>query len=152
MKSARKVIIVLIVIGFGIFGYTQYVSATQIGVIVTENEFLERTDKGSVYSVQLEFDNPSLLILNAGETDFSIIVEDTKVADGVLEPFTLPSMSKVNVKGTYLEEEKSKIKDEQSSRVKISGITKYDVFFTSIEVPFIYFPSEEQARGFIHQK
>jgi hypothetical protein len=61
-------------------------------------------------------------------------------------------MSKVNVKGTYLEEEKSKIKDEQSSRVKISGITKYNVFFTSIEVPFIYFPSEEQARGFIHQK
>jgi hypothetical protein len=152
MKSSRKVIIVLIIIGLGIFGYTQYVSATQIGVIVTKNEFLEKTDEGTVYRVQLEFDNPSLLILNAGETGFSIAVEDTKIADGVLEPFILPSMSKVSVKGTYLEEDKSEINDEQSPRVKISGITKYDVFFTSIEVPFIYFPSEEQARGFIHQK
>lgn len=133
-------------------GYSQYVSASQIGVIVIKNEFLEKTDAGSLYNVQLEFDNPSLLILNAGKTDFTITVEDAKIADGVLEPFILPSMSKVNVKGTYLEEEKSEIIDEQSPRVKISGITKYDVFFTSIEVPFIYFPSEEQARGFIHQK
>jgi hypothetical protein len=50
-----------------------------------------------------------------------------------------------------LEEQKSKIIDEQSPKVKISGVTKYDIFFTSIDVPFIYFPSEEQARGFIHQ-
>jgi hypothetical protein len=60
-------------------------------------------------------------------------------------------MSKVNVNGTYLKEEKSEIRNEQSPKVKISGVTKYDIFFTSIEVPFIYFPSEEQARGFIHQ-
>jgi hypothetical protein len=92
-----------------------------------------------------------LLILSAGKTDFTITVEDTKIADGVLEPFILPSMSKVIVKGTYLEEQKSEIIDEQSPKVKISGVTKYDIFFTSIDVPFIYFPSEEQARGFIHQ-
>ena len=152
MKSGKKVVLILLIIGVVIFGYSQYIFASQIGVTVTKNEFLEKTDAGSLYNVQLEFDNPSLLILNAGKTDFTITIEDAKVADGVLEPFILPSMSKVNVKGTYLEDDKSEIRDDQSSKVKISGVTKYDVFFTSIEVPFVYFPSEEQARGFIHQK
>lgn len=152
MKSGKKVVLILLIIGVVIFGYSQYIFASQIGVTVTKNEFLEKTDAGSFYNVQLEFDNPSLLILNAGKTDFTITIEDAKVADGVLEPFVLPSMSKVNVKGTYLEDDKSEIRDDQSSKVKISGVTKYDVFFTSIEVPFVYFPSEEQARGFIHQK
>lgn len=152
MKSGKKVVLILLIIVVVIFGYSQYILASQIGVTVTKNEFLEKTDAGSLYNVQLEFDNPSLLILNAGKTDFTITIEDAKVADGVLEPFVLPSMSKVNVKGTYLEDDKSEIRDDQSSKVKISGVTKYDVFFTSIEVPFVYFPSEEQARGFIHQK
>jgi len=151
MKTGSKVLLVVLIVGVAIFGYSQYILATQIGVIVTKNELLEKTDAGSLYNIQLEFDNPSLLILNAGKTDFTITVEDAKIADGVLEPFILPSMSKVNVYGTYLEEQKSKIIDEQSPKVKISGVTKYDIFFTSIDVPFIYFPSEEQARGFIHQ-
>lgn len=151
MKTGRKVLLVVLIVVVAIFGYSQYVLASQIGVIVTKNEFLEKTDAGSLYNIQLEFDNPSLLVLNAGKTDFTITVEDTKIADGVLEPFILPSMSIVSVKGTYLEEQKSGIIDEQSPKVKISGVTKYDIIFTSIEVPFIYFPSEEQARGFIHQ-
>lgn len=151
MKTGRKVLLVVLIVVVAIFGYSQYVLASQIGVIVTKNEFLEKTDAGSLYNIQLEFDNPSLLVLNAGKTDFTITVEDTKIADGVLEPFILPSMSTVSVKGTYLEEQKSEIIDEQSPKVKISGVTKYDIIFTSIEVPFIYFPSEEQARGFIHQ-
>ena len=140
----------MLFLGMGAFGYTQYVAASSIDVIVTENEFLEKNDTVSVYNVQLEFENPSLLVLNAGETDFEITVEDTKIADGVLEPFVLSSMSKATVNGVYLKEDKD-MKEEQSSNVKITGITKYDVFFTSLEIPFIYFPSDDQAREFIHQ-
>jgi len=77
------------------------------------------------------------------------MVEDTKIAEGVLEPFVLPSLSKTTVKGTYLEDDE--IQEYKSSSVKISGITKYDIFFTSIEIPFIYYPSDDQAREFIHQ-
>jgi len=43
------------------------------------------------------------------------------------------------------------VEDKEISMVTISGVTKYDVFFTSIDVPFIYFPPEEQAREFIQQ-
>ncbi len=151
MSARKKTLLIVLFIGMGVFGYSQYASASQIAVTVTQTEFLEKNDIGSFYNVELEFTNPSLLILNAGETDFTILIENNKVADGVLEPFVLPSMSKVNVKGTYFEEDKSKIQKGVPREVSISGVTKYDVFFTSIEIPFIYIPSEEQAREFIHQ-
>ena len=151
MRTRKKAGIVFLFLGIGIFGYSQYVSASNIGVIVTENEFLEKNNDVSVYNVQLEFENPSLWVLNAGETDFTITVEDTKIADGVLEPFVLSSMSKATVNGIYQKEEPTNLEESQSPTVKISGITKYDVFFTSLEIPFIYFPSDDQAREFIHQ-
>ena len=151
MKASKKAFLMILFLGIGIFGYYQYIAASNIGVIVTENKFLEKTDTASIYNLQLEFENPSLLILNAGETDFAITVEDRKIADGVLEPFVLSSMSKATVNGIYLKEDESKIENDESSSVKISGITKYDVFFTSLEIPFVYFPSNDQAREFIHQ-
>ena len=151
MRASKKVTLVVLFLGLGVFGYSQYIAASNIGVIVTENDFLEKQDTVSVYNVQLEFENPSLLVLNAGETDFTITVEDTKIADGVLEPFILSSMSKATVNGVYLKDEQTNIDNNQSPSVKISGITKYDVFFTSLEIPFIYFPSDVQAREFIHQ-
>lgn len=152
MKSSKKALVIFLIIGVASFGYIQYASATQIGVIVTESHLLEKNDSGSTYNVQLEFDNPSLLVLNAGTTVFIISVEGQKVADGVLEPFVLPAMGKVTVEGTYQTNQKSEsVEDEEISMVTISGVTKYDVFFTSIDVPFIYFPPEEQARDFIQQ-
>ena len=152
MKSSKKALLIFLIIGVASFGYIQYASATQIGVIVTESHLLEKNDSGSTYNVQLEFDNPSLLVLNAGTTVFIISVEGQKVADGVLEPFVLPAMGKVTVEGTYQTNQKSEsVEDEKISMVTISGVTKYDVFFTSIDVPFIYFPPEEQAREFIQQ-
>ena len=151
MKASKKIGIIVLFLGIGVFGYSQYISASNIGVIVTQNEFLEKKDTVSVYNVQLEFENPSLLVLNAGETDFTITVENTKIADGVLEPFILSSMSKASVNGIYLKEDLTEIEENQSPTVKISGITKYDVFFTTLEIPFIYFPSDDQAREFIHQ-
>ncbi len=151
MRRAKKGLIVLLIIG-SLFGYYQYASATQIGVVVTESELLEKDAAGSTYSVQLEFNNPSLLMLNAGQTHFIISVEDEKVAEGVLEPFVLPALSKVVVEGKYqTTHNPSDEKDEKISPVTISGVTKYDLFFTSLDVPFIYFPPEEQAREFIHQ-
>ncbi len=151
MRRAKKGLIVLLIIG-SLFGYSQYASATQIGVVVTESELLEKDAAGSTYYVQLEFNNPSLLMLNAGQTHFIISVEDEKVAEGVLEPFVLPALSKVVVEGKYqTTHNPSDEKDEKISPVTISGVTKYDLFFTSLDVPFIYFPPEEQAREFIHQ-
>jgi len=89
-----------------------------------------------------------LLILTAGDTEFFIIANNEMVGTGQLEPFTLQPLGSSYVKGTFHTD--SNI-DGESQSVKISGVTKYDVFFTSIDVPFVYYPTEEQAREFIHQ-
>ncbi len=149
MQKSRKAIIVAFVIGMSIFGYSQYASASQIGVVITESDLIEKTEQGSSYNVELEFDNPSLLILTAGETDFFVIADGKTIGEGKLEPFTLPALGSSSVSGTFQTE--SYIESEEVPIVKISGITKYDVIFSSIDVPFVFYPTEDQAREFIHQ-
>jgi len=149
MKTAKKAIIIFAIIA-GIFGFSQYASASQIGVTIAKNELLEKNGSESTYNMQLEFNNPSLLVLTAGKTDFIISVEDEKIGDGVLEPFILPAMSKALVDGVYKSDKKYS-NSENTPVVKISGITEYDVLFTSLDVPFVYYPTKDQAREFIQQ-
>ena len=149
MKSSKKKgLIVLFVLGVSIFGYSQYASASEIGVSITQSELLNENEKGSNYNIELQFENPSLLILTAGNTEFFIIANNEMVGAGQLDPFTLQPLGNSYVKGTFHTDSNV---DEESQSVKISGVIKYDVFFTSIDVPFVYYPTEEQAREFIHQ-
>ena len=148
MKSAKKAIIIFMIIA-GLFGYSQYASASQIGVVVTDSTLLSEDDRGSMHNIQLEFDNPSLLTLTAGETKFVVYVNDERIGGGTLESFVLPTLSQSLVYGTFQTD--SKFQAESDGVVKISGVTTYDVLFTSIDVPFVFYPSEEQAREFIHQ-
>jgi hypothetical protein len=149
MDNPKKGIIIALIIGTSIFGYSQYASASQIGVIITESDLIEKTDQGSSYNVKVEFENPSLLILTTGETDFFVIADGKTVGEGTLDPFTLPALGSISTTGT-LQTEPSQKSDEVPI-VKISGITKYDVIFSTIDIPFVFYPTEEQAREFIHQ-
>ena len=149
MNSSKKAgIVVLFVLGMSIFGYSQYASASQIGVSISQSELLNQDDRGSNYNVELQFDNPSLLIMNAGETEFFVISNDKIIGKGQLESFTLQPLDSSYVKGTFHTDVDS---NDESHSVKISGVTKYDMLVTSIDVPFVYYPTEEQAREFIHQ-
>ncbi len=148
MGSAKKVTIVVFTIIIGIFGYSQYASASHIDVEITQSNLLEQNEIESKYDLELKFQNPSFLVLTAGETEFFIIIDDRMVGKGKLDSFILPSLGNSFVKGTFTTDYNS---DSESPVVKITGITKYDVFVTSIEVPFVYYPTEEQAREFIHQ-
>ena len=149
MKSSKKAgIIVLFVLGMSIFGYSQYASASQIGVSISQSELLDENDKGSNYNVELQFENPSLLILTAGETEFFVISNDKIIGKGNLESFTLQPLDSSYVTGIFHTDINS---DDEAKSVKISGVTKYDMLITSIDVPFVYYPTEEQAREFIHQ-
>ena len=67
------------------------------------------------------------------------------VGKGNLKSFTLYPISSSFVDGTFTTNQNS----DESKSVKISGITKYDLLVTSIQVPFVYYPTEEQTRKFI---
>jgi hypothetical protein len=147
MKSSRKAgVIVLFVLGMSIFGYSQYASASQIEVSISQSELLNENEKGSNYNVELQFENPSLLILTAGATEFFVISNDEIIGKGNLESFTLQPLDSSYVKGTFHTDINS---NDESQSVKISGVIKYDLIVTSIDVPFVYYPTEEQTREFI---
>ena len=149
-KTKKKFLVLSIIFGVGVFGFIQYSFATQIEVNITEKKLIEENEQGAIYDITMEINNPSLLVLNAGETEFSVSVENKKYSDGVLDPFMLPALSKTTVEGTFETNNRNSNQNELNvDEVKISGNTKYDIFFTSVEIPFIYYPPENQARKFI---
>ena len=148
MNNSKKGIIIIALIGMSVFGYSQYSSASQIGVMITESDLIEKTGTVSSYNVEVEFENPSLLILTAGETDFFVMADGKTIGDGKLEPFTLPALGSISTNGTIQTESSNK---SETPTVKISGITKYDLLFSTIDIPFVFYPTKEQAREFIHQ-
>lgn len=150
MERSRKLLVIFLIIGFIGFGYSQYASASQIGVTITQSELIDENNSESNYNIQLEFDNPSLLYLTAGETEFTISADGEIFGYGTLDPFALPALSSSYAEGTF--QTFKQLEDSQDAPVvKIRGVTQYDVMVTSIDVPFVFYPAEEQAREFIHQ-
>jgi hypothetical protein len=96
--------------------------------------------------LELEFKNPSLLMLNAGKTDFTLSTEDKTLGGGTLDAFTLPAMGKITTSGMFLKDQKT---DSENPQVKISGTTKYQLLFATLDVPFTYYPTQAQTREFI---
>ena len=143
----KKSTIVLFLLFVSILGYSQYQSASEISVNISENTIINEDKNNLNYKIELEFKNPSLLTLPAGETKFFIFYDNEIIGKGNLEEFTLYPISSSHVKGTFTTDQKS---DELKS-VKISAITKYDLLGISIEIPFDYYPTDEQTRKFIQQ-
>jgi len=150
MERRKKGVIIVFLIGLSLFGLSQYALSSQIGVKVIESELIEETESFTSYNVNLKFENPTLLVLSAGETDFFVMVNGNNVGEGKLEPFVLPPLSEKEVKGKLKTDPNTET--QEGDIVKISGITKYDISFLTIDVPFVFYPNEEQAREFIHQK
>jgi len=128
-----------------ILGYSQYESISKISISISENAIISEDKNNLNYKIELEFRNPSLLTLPAGETEFFVFYDDEMVGKGNLESFTLYPISSIYVEGTFTTDTNS----DESKSVKISGITKYDLLVTTIEVPFDYYPTDEQTRKFI---
>ena len=148
MKSSKKKnIIILFLLFVSILGYSQYQSASEISVNISENTIINENKNNSNYKIELEFENPSLLTLPVGETKFFIFYDNEIVGKGNLESFTLYPISNSHVNGTFTTDQKS----DESKSVKISAIIKYDLLGIFIEIPFDYYPTNEQTRKFIQQ-
>ena len=141
LKKKSVIILFFLVIGF--LGYSQIQSVSQISVNLSENAIINEND--SEYEIELEFTNPSLLTLPAGKSEFFVFYDNEIVGKGDLESFTLYPISSISVKGTFTTDTNS----DESKSVKISGIIKYNLLVTTIEIPFDYYPTIEQTRKFI---
>lgn len=147
--AKKKIIVIIVIVGIVLFGVSQYVSASKIGVIVSQSELIQSDNSGATHSLTLEFSNPSLLTLTAGQTEFFITTDTQTVGSGTLESFILSPLGKSSASGKYHTDKD--VSSDQIHEIKITGSTKYNLMFTTIEVPFVYYPTEEQAREFIRQ-
>jgi hypothetical protein len=145
--NKKAVVVVVAIVSIILFGYTQYASAQQINVSITDSKLIQKTEKGSLYNLELEFKNPSLLFLTAGKTEFTIVADNDNLGGGALDPFILPALGKATTNGIFLKDHNS---NSDNPQVKISGVTKYQLFFASLDIPFTYYPTSDQTREFIH--
>jgi len=142
MQKNPKIIMIIAIVGaIGAFGYFQYISVTHLHVAIVDSKIVERTNDGTLYNMQLEFKNPSLMILNVGKTDFVISVEDQDLGSSILEPSTIPAMGKTVEKTPFLADNailNIYNKNDSTPSIKLTGTTKNDFFFASINIPFTY--------------
>lgn len=152
----RKSKIAIIIAGvIGAFIFSQYAAVLQLHVSMKNSEIVERTGAGTLYQIQLEFENPSLMILNVGKTDFLISAEGENLGAGILDPTIVPAMTKIVVHTPFLADNAILDKYEKSENtpsLKLVGISRYNLLFTSLNIPFTYYPTQEEAREFIHGK
>ena len=151
-KSKVSIIIISIIVVLTIFGYLQYASAIQLHISMKSSEIIKRTNEGTLYRINLELENPSFMILNVGKTDFVISVEGKDLGAGILEPTIIPAKGKSIVETQFLANNAVLDGYEQGNlpSLRLDGKIRYDMLFTSLEIPFTYFPTQEEAREFIH--
>lgn len=152
-KSKVSIIIISIIAVLAIFGYLQYAAATQLHVSMKSSKIIERTGDGTLYTINLEFENSSFMILNVGRTDFIISVEGENLGAGILEPTIIPANGKSIVETPFLADNKILDKYEQkenSPSLRLDGSIAYNLLFTTLKIPFTYYPTQEEAREFIH--
>lgn len=153
MEKRAKIALCLIVVAVGIFGYVQYLSASHLHVAIVQSKVVQKTDQGTLYNLKLEFNNPSLLILNVGQTDFDVWANGENLGNGVLQPSVIPAMGKTVTQTPFLADNTVLNKYDQGNSIpslKLTGTSKYDFLFTSVKIPFTYYPTQQEAREFIH--
>ena len=152
-RSKAVIIAVCIVAAVGIFAYSQYLSATHLSISILESKVIQRNAGNSLYNMTLQFQNPSLLPINVGQTDFVISINNENLGTGTLQPLVIPPMGKIASQAPFTADNTILAKYDKSNvvpNVKLSGTSKYGISVISVNVPFTYYPTEQEAREFIH--
>ena len=153
MERRSKIAIVCIISAVAVFGFVQYISLSHLHVSIVQSKVMERTNQGTLYNLQLQFNNPSLIILNVGKTDFLVLANGENLGTGVLQPSTIPALGKTVSQTPFLADNAVLDKyngTDNTPSLKLTGTSKYDLIFTSVNVPFTYYPTQQEARDFIH--
>ena len=152
-RSKAVIIAVCVVAALGIFAYSQYLSATHLSISILESKVIQRNADNSLYNMTLQFQNPSLLPINVGATDFIISINNENLGTGTLQPLLIPPMGKIASQAPFTADNKILDKYNKSDsvpNVKLTGTSKYGISVISVNVPFTYYPTEQEAREFIH--
>jgi LEA14-like dessication related protein len=152
-RSKAIIIAVCVVAVIGIFAYSQYLSATHLSISILQSKVVQRNGDNSLYNMTLQFKNPSLLPISVGQTDFTISINNENLGTGILQPLIIPPMGKVSSQAPFTADNTILDKYNKSQNVPsvvLTGTSKYEIAIMSVNVPFTYYPTEQEAREFIH--
>lgn len=152
-KRTKIATIAVIIAAVGIFGYVQYLSVSHLHVSIVQSKMMQRTDQGTLYNLQLQFNNPSLLFLNVGKTNFAVSANGENLGTGVLPPSVIPAMGKTVSQTPFLADNAvldKYNKDSNPPSLKLTGTSQYNILFATVNIPFTYYPTQDEAREFIH--
>jgi LEA14-like dessication related protein len=152
-RSKAIIIAVCVVVAVGIFAYSQYLSATHLSISFLQSMVVQRNDNNSLYDMTLQFKNPSLLPITVGQTDFTISINNENLGTGILQPLVIPPMGTVSSQAPFTADNTildKYNKNQNVPSVVLTGTSKYEIAIMSVNVPFTYYPTEQEAREFIH--
>ncbi len=146
-RSGKKIAFAMILIlSVAAFGYSQYSAITSISSTMINSQDMGAVPLGHMYKIQIDFENPSLLMLAIGESEFTISADGKNIGDGKLDPFYLVALGEGTAYGEYIVYEEA---NDVSGAVKISGTIRYDLYGTSLDIPFVYYPTDDQQGKFM---
>jgi LEA14-like dessication related protein len=152
-RSKAIIIAACVVVAIGIFAYSQYLSATHLSISILQSKVVQRNGDNSLYNMTLQFKNPSLLPISVGQTDFTISINNENLGTGILQPLVIPPMGKVSSQAPFTADNTildKYNKNQNVPSVVLTGTSKYEIAIMSVNVPFTYYPTEQEAREFIH--
>ena len=152
-RSKAIIIAACVVVTIGIFAYSQYLSATHLSISILQSKVVQRNGDNSLYNMTLQFKNPSLLPISVGQTDFTISINNENLGTGILQPLVIPPMGKVSSQAPFTADNTildKYNKNQNVPSVVLTGTSKYEIAIMSVNVPFTYYPTEQEAREFIH--
>ena len=152
-RSKAIIIAICVVAAIGIFAYSQYLSATHLSISILQSKVVQRNDNNSLYDMTLQFKNPSLLPISVGQTGFTISINNENLGTGILQPLVIPPMGTVSSQAPFTADNKildKYNKNQNVPSVVLTGTSKYEIAIMSVNVPFTYYPTEQEAREFIH--
>ena len=140
-RSKAIIIAVCVVVAVGVFAYSQYLSATHLSISILESKIIQRNADNSLYNMTLQFQNPSLLPINVGQTNFVISINNENLGTGTLQPLVIPPMGKISSQAPFTADNAILSKYDKSNNVpnvKLTGTSKYGISIISVNVPFTY--------------
>jgi len=152
-RRSKVIIIVCVIAAVGLFGYSQYLSATNLSISILQSKIVQKNDNNSLYNMTLQFKNPSVLPLTVGKTDFIISINDENLGTGTLQPLVIQPIGKTVSQAPFLADNAILHKYDTNDTVpniKLTGTSKYEILIISVNVPFVYYPTQQEAREFIH--
>jgi LEA14-like dessication related protein len=152
-RSKAIIIAACVVVAIGIFAYSQYLSATHLSISILQSKVVQRNGDNSLYNMTLQFKNPSLLPISVGQTDFTISINNENLGTGILQPLVIPPMGTVSSQAPFTADNTildKYNKNQNVPSVVLTGTSKYGIAIMSVNVPFTYYPTEQEAREFIH--